>query len=81
MIKKCYEKKKLIQYIYISTRSTLTPHGSVPSSRWTCIECEIFSRSDKISCKVFVPLKFSKYSIELFSKFYLQNISKCCSCK
>jgi len=58
MIKKCYEKKKLIQYIYISTRSTLTPHGSVPSSRWTCIECEIFSRSDNISCKVFVPLKF-----------------------
>lgn len=40
---------------YISTRSTLTPQGSVASSNELCIVCEMVSRSDKISAKFFVP--------------------------
>ena len=40
---------------YISTRSTLTPQGSVASSNELCIVWEMVSRSDRISAKFFVP--------------------------
>lgn len=39
----------------ISTRSTLTPHGSVASSSDDCIVCEIVSRSVNNSDKFRVP--------------------------
>jgi len=43
---------------YISTRSTLTPQGSVASSKELCMVCEMVSRSDRISAKFFVPKTF-----------------------
>ena len=43
---------------YISTRSTLTPQGSVASSRLDCIMWDMVSRSDKISAKFLVPKTF-----------------------
>ena len=49
---------KNAQPSYISTLSTLTPHGSVASSKAVCMMWEIVSRSDKISAKFFVPSTF-----------------------
>ena len=43
---------------YISTLSTLTPHGSVASSNVCSITWLIVSLSDKISAKCFVPNTF-----------------------
>jgi hypothetical protein len=40
---------------YISTLSTLTPHGSVATSSDVCIACEIASRSESTSAKFRVP--------------------------
>ncbi len=46
------------QGTYISTLSTLTPQGSVASSRVCSITWEMVSRSDRISAKCFVPRTF-----------------------
>lgn len=43
---------------YISTRSTLTPHGSVASSKEVCITWLIDSLSLRISDKFLVPKTF-----------------------
>lgn len=43
---------------YISTLSTLTPHGSVATSNDVCIACEMASLSDKISARFLVPRIF-----------------------
>ena len=43
---------------YISTLSTLTPHGSVASSNEDCITWLIVSLSDNISAKFLVPNTF-----------------------
>jgi len=43
---------------YISTLSTLTPHGSVASSRLLCMTCEMVSRSERISARFLVPSTF-----------------------
>ena len=43
---------------HISTRSTLTPHGSVASSRLDCMIWEIVSRSLRISARFLVPSTF-----------------------
>ena len=40
---------------YISTRSTLTPHGSVASSSVCSMTWLIVSRSERISARYFVP--------------------------
>lgn len=40
---------------HISTRSTLTPQGSVASSREVCMVWEMVSRSERISAKFLVP--------------------------
>ena len=48
----------LVMIKVTSTLSTLTPQGSVPSSRTVCISRAIDSRSDKMSPKVFVPNTF-----------------------
>ena len=45
---------------YTSTLSTLTPHGSVASSRVDCIIVAIDSRSDRMSPRFFVPSTFLK---------------------
>ena len=45
---------------YISTRSTLTPQGSVASSNEFCMTWLIVSRSDKISAKFLVPNTFRR---------------------
>ena len=45
---------------YISTLSTLTPHGSVASSSDDCMTWLMLSRSDKISAKFFVPKTFRR---------------------
>ena len=53
--------RKLLQLeivTYTSTRSTLTPHGSVASSRVDCIADAIDSRSESMSPKFFVPRTF-----------------------
>lgn len=42
-------------YTHISTRSTLTPQGSVASSREVCMVWEMVSRSERISAKFLVP--------------------------
>lgn len=42
-------------HIYISTRSTLTPHGSVASSREVCMVWEMVSRSARISARLRIP--------------------------
>lgn len=46
--------------VYISTRSTLTPHGSVASSKDDCIVCEIASRSVNSSERFRVPKTLRK---------------------
>lgn len=46
--------------VYISTRSTLTPHGSVASSKDDCIVCEIASRSVNNSERFRVPKTLRK---------------------
>lgn len=43
---------------YISTLSTLTPQGSVASSKELCMLWEMLSLSLKISAKFFVPKTF-----------------------
>ena len=43
---------------HISTRSTLTPQGSVASSKEDCITWLIVSRSDRISARFLVPRTF-----------------------
>ena len=43
---------------YISTRSALTPQGSVASSSASCITLEMDSRSDRISARLRVPSTF-----------------------
>ena len=48
----------LVMIKVTSTLSTLTPQGSVPSSRTVCISRAIASRSDKMSPRVFVPNTF-----------------------
>ena len=48
----------LVMIKVTSTLSTLTPQGSVPSSRTVCISRAIDSRSDKMSPRVFVPNTF-----------------------
>ena len=45
---------------YISTRSTLTPHGSVASSNVCSITWLIVSRSERISARCLVPRTFLK---------------------
>ena len=45
---------------YISTRSTLTPQGSVASSNEFCMTWLIVSRSDKISARFLVPNTFRR---------------------
>ena len=45
---------------YISTRSTLTPQGSVASSNEFCMTWLIVSRSDRISAKFLVPNTFRR---------------------
>ena len=50
-----------ISFTYISTRSTLTPQGSVASSRVVSIQWEISSRSESISAKHLVPNTFLKH--------------------
>lgn len=47
-------------YTYISTLSTLTPQGSVASSKDDCMMWEMVSLSDKISAKFFVPRTFRR---------------------
>lgn len=47
--------RDIIYSTYISTRSTLTPQGSVASSSEACIVCEMVSRSARISAKLLVP--------------------------
>lgn len=42
-------------YTHISTRSTLTPQGSVASSSEVCMVWEMVSRSERISAKFLVP--------------------------
>ena len=49
-----------ISFTYTSTLSTLTPHGSVASSKVACIMLAIPSRSDKMSPRFFVPKTFLK---------------------
>ena len=64
-------------FSYISTRSTLTPQGSVASSNVCSITWLIVSLSDKISAKCFVPNTFlsvvaaSKW-VEWLKKFRLK---------
>ena len=48
----------LLQSTYISTLSTLTPHGSVASSKEDCMTWLMVSLSDKISAKFLVPKTF-----------------------
>ena len=43
---------------HISTLSTLTPQGSVASSRLLCMICEMVSLSERISARFFVPNTF-----------------------
>lgn len=45
---------------YISTLSTLTPQGSVASSKELCMLWEMLSLSLKISAKFFVPKTFRR---------------------
>ena len=45
---------------YISTRSTLTPHGSVASSNVCSITWLMVSRSERISARCLVPRTFLK---------------------
>uniref|UniRef100_A0A1A9Z9S1 Uncharacterized protein n=1 Tax=Glossina pallidipes TaxID=7398 RepID=A0A1A9Z9S1_GLOPL len=58
MIRYVFQIFFLISFYYISTRSTLTPHGSVASSKDTCIVCEIASRSVNNSERLRVPKTF-----------------------
>lgn len=57
---KCNALKTRHGNTYISTRSTLTPQGSVASSRELCMLWEMDSRSLKISAKFFVPRTFRR---------------------
>ena len=54
---------------YTSTLSTLTPHGSVASSRVDCIIVTIDSRSDRMSPRFFVPSTFLKSEKRLAMKY------------
>ena len=49
---------RLLFKTYISTLSTLTPHGSVASSKLVCMMCEMVSLSERISARFFVPKTF-----------------------
>jgi hypothetical protein len=51
-----HEYKLLLSHI--STLSTLTPQGSVASSRAVCIVWEMASLSDRISARFRVPRTF-----------------------
>ncbi len=60
-------------WTYTSTLSTLTPQGSVASSREICMSWAILSLSDKMSPRFFVPSTFLQFVKGLLNEISRSN--------